>query len=86
MGVGGWYSRRLLSLNPTTVMVVLFLGLWLLLACDNNPTTVMVVLLLGCGCCWAVTILILWQILTISKVAILPSSPLKIYVPLEIHR
>ena len=39
-------SQRLLSLNPTTVMVVLLLGLWLLLGCDNNPTTVMVVLLL----------------------------------------
>ena len=34
--VGGWwYSQRLLSLNPTTVMVVLLLGLWLLLGCDN---------------------------------------------------
>ena len=35
--VGGWMvvSRRLLSLNPTTVMVILFLGLWLLLACNN---------------------------------------------------
>ena len=31
--VGG--SQRLLSLNPTTVMVVLLLGLWLLLGCDN---------------------------------------------------
>ena len=27
---------RLLSLNPTTVMVVLLLGLWLLLGCDNR--------------------------------------------------
>jgi len=44
--VGGG-SQRLLSLNPTTVIVVLLLGLWLLLGCDNNPTTVMVVLLLG---------------------------------------
>ena len=35
MWVGGWYSQRLLSLNPTTVMVVLLLGLWLLLGCDN---------------------------------------------------
>ena len=37
--VGGWYSQRLLSLNPTTVTVVfLLLGLWLLLllGCDNN--------------------------------------------------
>ena len=33
--VGGG-SQRLLSLNPTTVMVVLLLGLWLLLGCDNN--------------------------------------------------
>ena len=33
VGVGG--SQRLLSLNPTTVMVVLLLGLWLLLGCDN---------------------------------------------------
>ena len=32
--VGG--SQRLLSLNPTTVMVVLVLGLWLLLGCDKN--------------------------------------------------
>ena len=39
VGVGGWwwwYSQRLLSLNPTTVMVVLLLGLWLLLGCDKN--------------------------------------------------
>ena len=37
VGVGGWwYSQRLLSLNPTTVMVVLLLGLWLLLGCDNK--------------------------------------------------
>ena len=28
-------SQRLLSLNPTTVMVVLLLGLLLLLGCDN---------------------------------------------------
>ena len=35
MVVGG--SQRLLSLNPTTVMVVLLLGFWLLLllGCDN---------------------------------------------------
>ena len=32
--VGG--SQRLLSLNPTTVLVVLLLGLWLLLGCDNK--------------------------------------------------
>ena len=30
-----WYSQRLLCLNPTTVKVVLLLGLWLLLGCDN---------------------------------------------------
>ena len=35
MVVGGG-SQRLLSLNPTTVMVVLLLGLWLLLGCDKN--------------------------------------------------
>ena len=29
-------SQRLLSLNPTTVMVVLLLGLGLLLGCDKN--------------------------------------------------
>ena len=28
-------SQRLLGLNPATVMVVLLLGLWLLLGCDN---------------------------------------------------
>ena len=33
---GGWCSQRLLSLNPTTVMVVLLLGLWLLLGCDKK--------------------------------------------------
>ena len=33
--VGGGGSQRLLSLNPTTVMAVLLLGLWLLLGCDN---------------------------------------------------
>ena len=41
--LGGWVgggdgdggSQQLLSLNPTTVMVVLLLGLWLLLGCDN---------------------------------------------------
>ena len=36
MWVSGRYSQRLLSLNPTTVMVVLLLGLWLLLGCDNT--------------------------------------------------
>ena len=39
-GVGGWYSQRLLSLNPTTVMVALLLGLWLLFGCDNYNTSV----------------------------------------------
>ena len=33
-GVGGG-SHRLVSLNPTTMFVVLFLELWLLLGCDN---------------------------------------------------
>ena len=33
-GGGGWCSQRLLCLNPTTVMVVLLLELWLL-GCDN---------------------------------------------------
>ena len=32
--MGGGGSQRLLCLNPTTVMVVLLLGLWLLLGCD----------------------------------------------------
>ena len=32
--VGGG-SQRLLSPNPTTVLVVLLLGLWLLFGCDN---------------------------------------------------
>ena len=32
--VGG--SQQSSSLNPTTVMVVLLLGLWLLLGCDKN--------------------------------------------------
>ena len=37
MAVVGWVvSQRLLSLNPTTVLVVLLLGLWLLLGCDNS--------------------------------------------------
>ena len=35
-GGGGGCSQRLLSLHPTTVMVVLLLGLWLLLGCDKN--------------------------------------------------
>ena len=34
--IGG--SKRLLSLVPTTVLVVLLLGLWLLLGCDNKQT------------------------------------------------
>ena len=34
---GGGCSQQLLCLNPTTVLVVLLLGLWLLLGCDNNP-------------------------------------------------
>ena len=34
--VVGGCSQRLLSLNPTTVMVVLLLGLGLLLGCDNS--------------------------------------------------
>ena len=34
--MGGGGSQRLLCLNPTTVMVVLLLGLWLLLGCDNR--------------------------------------------------
>ena len=33
--MGGGCSQRLLCLNPTTVMVVLLLGLWLLLDCDD---------------------------------------------------
>ena len=33
---GGGGSQRLLSFNPTKVMVVLLLGLWLLLGCENN--------------------------------------------------
>ena len=36
MGGCGWYSQRLLSLNPTTVMVVFLFGLWLLLGCDKS--------------------------------------------------
>ena len=31
--VGG--SQRILTLNPTTVLVALFLGLWLLFGCDH---------------------------------------------------
>ena len=31
-------SQRLLSLNPTTVLAILLLGLWLLLGCDNIIT------------------------------------------------
>ena len=36
--MGGGGSLRLLSLNPTTVMVILLLGLWLLLGCTNMQT------------------------------------------------
>ena len=32
---GGCGSQGLLNLNPTTVLVVLMLGLWLVLGCDN---------------------------------------------------
>ena len=35
-GGGGGCSHRLLCLDPTTLMVVLTLGLWMLLGCDNN--------------------------------------------------
>ena len=35
-GDGGGYFQRILCLNPTTVLVVLLLGSWLLLGCDNN--------------------------------------------------
>ena len=38
MGGGGGGFQRLLSLNPITVMVILLLGLWLLLGCDNYET------------------------------------------------
>ena len=34
-GGGGWWFPAITCLNPTTVMVVLLLGLWLLLGCDN---------------------------------------------------
>ena len=37
-GCGVGCSRRLLSPNPTTVLVFLLLGLWLLLGCDNIIT------------------------------------------------
>ena len=37
---GSWSISRLLSLIPTTVMVVLLLGLWLLLGCDNSINVV----------------------------------------------
>ena len=37
MVVGGG-SQRLLSLNPTTDLAVLLLGLWLLMGCDNIPS------------------------------------------------
>ena len=36
MVVVGGGSQRLISPNPTTVFVVLLLGLRLLLGCDNN--------------------------------------------------
>ena len=36
----GGCSQRLLSLNTTTVMVVLLLELWLLLGCENKIATV----------------------------------------------
>ena len=38
VGGGGWVggSQRLLCLNPTTLIVVLLLGLWFLLGCDNQ--------------------------------------------------
>ena len=43
--VGGGGSQRLLSLNPTTVMVDLLLGLWLLLGCDNSKAFVTIAML-----------------------------------------
>ena len=43
----GGGSQRLLCLNPTTVMVVLLLGLWLLLGCDNYFTPTSDALFLG---------------------------------------
>ena len=33
-------SMNMTALNPTTVMVVLMLGLWLLLGCDNNIASI----------------------------------------------
>ena len=36
VGVGG-SSQELVCLNPTTGLVILFLGLWLLLGCDKKP-------------------------------------------------
>ena len=33
-----WCSQGLLCLNPTTFMVILLLGMWLLLGCDNSNT------------------------------------------------
>ena len=35
-GGGSGVSKRLLCLNPTTVLVVLLLGFWLLLGCENT--------------------------------------------------
>ena len=32
----GGGAQQLLSLNPTIIMVVLLLGFWLLLGCDNS--------------------------------------------------
>ena len=48
-GGGGGYSQRLLCLNLSTVMVVLLLGLWLLLGCDNiaYPVKSLIILLLN---------------------------------------
>ena len=35
--VGGGGGECFVSTNPTTVMAVFMLGLWLLLGCDNSP-------------------------------------------------
>ena len=45
-GGGGWVvvSQRLLRFNPTTVMVVLLLRLWLLLGCGNTYMTLITTL------------------------------------------
>ena len=42
MVVGGGGSQLLLSINPTTVLVVLLLELWLLLGCDNMKNSLCV--------------------------------------------